>query len=211
MSHGPISIIESRWWSTGNSSVRALFEAVGEIHYGNPSTFFYDMFADRSSLARVLAMRTNDGVTEVIYLATHGDENAIGPGAGVAISRTEFRNDFVTANAKGKVKGLFLGTCLTGNLSTAKFLLNGGSKLEWVAGYRQSVDWIDGSAIDMIFCHKLAAEYRANAKRKRGKRTSLQMAHKAASELARLVPGAHAIYGFNIYFLNGGNVNCMYV
>lgn len=211
MSHGPVSIIESRWWATGNHSVRALFEAVGEIHFGNPSTFFYDMFADRSSLARTLELRANDGVTEVVYLATHGDETAIGPGLGVKVSRTEFRNDLAAANSKGKIKGLFLGTCLTGNLSTAKFLLNGGAKLEWVAGYRQSVDWVDGSAIDMIFFHKLAAEYKTNSSRRRGKLTSLQMAHKAASELAKLVPGAHAIYGFNIYFLSGGAVSCMYV
>lgn len=211
MAHGPISVVESRWWSTGNHSVRALFEAVGEIHYGNPSTFFYDMFADRSSLSRVLTLRAKDTVTEVVYLATHGDETAIGPGGGASISRTEFKNDLASANSNGKLKGLFLGTCLTGNLSTAKFLLAGGTRLQWVAGYRQSVDWVDGSAIDMIFFHKLAAEYRANATRRRGKQTSLQMAHKAASELAKLVPGAHAIYGFNLYFLSGGSVSCMYV
>ena len=211
MTHEPISILESRWWSTGNHSVRALFEAVGAIHYGNPSAFYYDMFADRSSLSRMISMRASDKTTEVLYLATHGDETAIGPGAGVSISRTEFRNDFEAANKPGQIQGLYLGTCLTGNLNTAKFLLSANSKLEWLAGYRQSIDWVDGSAIDMVFFHKLAAEYKANNARRRGKLSSLQMAHKAASELAKLIPGAHALYGFNIYFRNGANVNCMYV
>ena len=210
MAHEPFSIIESRWWSTGNHSVRALFEAVGAIHYSNPSAFYYDMFADRSSLSRMMRLRASDRTTEVLYLATHGDETAIGPGAGVSISRTEFRNDLATANTGGQIKGLFLGTCLTGNLQTATFLLSGNTNLTWVAGYRQTVDWVDGSAMDMIFFHKLAAEYKANAARRRGKLTSLQMAHNAASELTKLVTGAHAIYGFNIYFKNGQTINGMY-
>ncbi len=106
MSHLSISIIESRWWSKGNHSVRALFEAVGSIHYNNPSAFYYDMFADRSSLSRTMAIRAQDTTTEVLYLATHGDENTIGPGPGATISRAEFRNDLAAANVNGQVKGL---------------------------------------------------------------------------------------------------------
>lgn len=68
---GPISVIESRWWSTGNHSVRSLFEAVAAINYSNPSAFFYDMFADRSSLQTVFSSRAQDGTTEVVYTAAH--------------------------------------------------------------------------------------------------------------------------------------------
>lgn len=210
MSIGPFSIIESRWWDKGNHSVRALFEAVGAIHYENPSAFYYDMFADRSSLSRTLQTRAADGLTEVIYLATHGNQTEIGPGAGVTISRTEFRNDLAAANANGQVRGLFLGTCLTGNLDTARFVLEQRSNLDWLAGYRQPVDWIDGSAIDMVFFHKLADQYKQNNRRRRGKWSARDMAHEAASQLMRLVPGAHATYGFNIYFREGDRVNGMY-
>jgi hypothetical protein len=205
-----MAVVESRWWDDGNHSVRALFEAVGAIHYGNPSAFFYDMFADRSSLSRVLGMRASDGRTEVVYLATHGDQAEIGPGNGVEISRTEFRNDLAAANRTGQLKGLYLGTCLTGNLDTVRFLLTSTSHLDWIAGYGESVDWVDGSAIDMIFFHKLSAEYVKNTHRRRGKRSAREMAHEAASQLMRLVPGAHATYRFNIYFRDGNNVTGMY-
>ena len=41
------SVIESRWWSDGNHSVRPLFEALAGIHYDNPSAFYYDMFSEK--------------------------------------------------------------------------------------------------------------------------------------------------------------------
>jgi len=210
MSNGTMAVVESRWWDGGNHSVRALFEAIGAIHYDNPSAFYYDMFVDRSSLSSVLTTRATDGRTQVLYLATHGTQNEICPCHGAAISRTEFRNDLIAANNGSQIRGLFLGTCLTGNVNTAQFLLARETRLDWLAGYRDSVDWVDGSAIDMIFFHKLTAEYITNRSRKRGKKSPKEMAHEAASQLVRLVPGAHSQYGFNIYFRDRVSVTGMY-
>lgn len=206
----PFSVVESRWWSTGNHSVRALFEAVAAIHYDNPTCFFYDMFADKSSLSTVMSMRGADHQTEVVYLATHGDENSIGPTTTNSVSRTEVRNILTAANKKGKIKGLFLGTCMTGNLDVAKFFLDGtNTKLCWLAGYRKKVDWIDGSAIDMIFFSKLAELYVANKKKKKGKLSAIQMAHQAATELTELVPGAVSTYGFNLFMYENKKLTSM--
>lgn len=211
MSSCPFSVVESRWWSRGNHSVRALFEAVAAIHYDNPTSFYYDMFADRSSLATVLKMRGNDSQTQVVYLATHGDEKNIGPNSTNAISRTEVRNILVAANVSSQIKGLYLGTCLTGNSAVAKFFLeNTSTQLEWIAGYRDSVDWIDGSAIDMIFFSKLAELYVKNKSKKKGKLSPRKMAHEAASALVKLVPGAHSTYGFNIYFHENKKLTSMF-
>ena len=197
----PFSVVESPWWSTGNHSVRPLFEAVAALHYDNPSAFLYDMFVNRASLKTVLSVRGKDKRTEVIYLASHGNENDIGPDAANAISRVEARNCLISANGTGQIKGLFLGTCLTGNSSVAKFFLeNPKTSLDWFAGYRHSVDWIDGTAIDMIFFSKLADLYVKNKKKKRGKLSARKMAHTAASNLVKLVPGAYSTYGFNIFF-----------
>ncbi len=211
MSLGPVAILESRWWSHGNHSVRSLFEAVAAIHYENPSAFFYDMFANKSSLGTILDSRCTDKRTKVAYLATHGNENEIGPNSANAISRTEFRNLLVAANSTGQLKGLYLGTCLTGNSKTAKFLLEDKStKLDWVAGYRESVDWVDGSAIDMVFFHKLAQLYVANKRKRRGKLSARAIAHEAATQLNKLIPGAHSTYGFNIYFHEKNKLTSMF-
>ena len=211
MSACPFSVVESRWWPNGNHSVRALFEAVASIHYDNPSAFLYDMFADKSSLATVMSMRGCDKRTEVIYLASHGDEANIGPNAANAISRTEARNIVAAANTNMQIKGLFLGTCLTGNAAAARFFLeNTSTNLEWVAGYSKSVDWVDGSAIDMIFFSKLAELYVANKSKRKGKVSPRKMAHSAATALVKLVQGAHSTYGFNIYFHENKKLTSMF-
>src|SRR5690606_4673287 len=114
MSDSPFAVIESRWWNSGNHSVRPIFEAVSAIHFGNPSAFFYDMFSEKTSLAATLQARATDTRTEVVYLASHGDENHVGPNAANAVSRTGLRNCFFKSNREGQIKGLFLGTCLTG-------------------------------------------------------------------------------------------------
>lgn len=211
MSVCPFSVVESRWWPEGNHSVRALFEAVASIHYDNPSAFAYDMFADKSSLATVMNLRGTDKRTEVVYLASHGDETNIGPNATNAISRTEARNIVISANKKKQIKGLFLGTCLTGNAAVARFFLeNTSTNLEWVAGYSKSVNWVDGSAIDMIFFSKLAELYVANKSKKKGKSSPRAMAHTAATAMLKLVQGAHSAYGFNIYFHENKKLTSMY-
>lgn len=212
MSVCPFSVVESRWWSSGNHSVRGLFEAVAAIHYDNPSAFAYDMFADRSSLRTVLGMRGCDGRTEVLYLASHGDESHIFPNGADGIGRAEVRSALVAANAGGQIKGLFLGTCLSGNTEMARFFLERSeTSLDWVAGYGKSVDWVDGSAIDMIFFSKLAQLYVANERKRKARRNSPRaMAHAAATALVKLVQGAYSAYGFNIYFHENGRLTSMF-
>lgn len=206
------AVLESRWWKEGNHSVRPLFAAVAEIHYANPSAFYYDMFAEERSLAALLAARGSDGTTEVIYLATHGDENGneISGLGESTISRAKLKNSIAVANGKKQIRGLFLGTCFTGNHSMAKFLLDPSTKLEWVAGYGCEVDWIDGSAIDMIFFSRLAEEYVENTSRKKGKLSPFKMAHRAASSVVNLVPGAVSKYKFNFFHSEKGALKAMF-
>ncbi|WP_429440637.1 hypothetical protein [Paraburkholderia sp. GAS33] len=162
-------------------------------------------------MSTVLGMRGKDKRTEIIYLASHGNENHIGPDSANAISRAEARNCFIAANGKGQIKGLFLGTCLTGNTAVAKFFLEKPeTKLDWFAGYSDSVHWIDGTAIDMIFFSKLAELYVENKSKKKGKLSARSMAHTAATNLVKLVPGAHSTYGFNIYFHENNKLTSMF-
>jgi hypothetical protein len=168
------------------------------------------MFSNRSSLNNILHVRCSDEQTKVIYLATHGDDNNIGQTDDLAISRTEFRNDLISANKKKQVSGLYLGTCYTGNADTARFLLSDGkANLGWVAGYTESVDWVDGSAIDMVFFHKLTEQHVKNKSRKK-KLSAQEMAKIAATELNKLIPGSHSKYGFNIFFCEGKKVTSMF-
>ena len=212
MTQAPVAVIETRWWEDGNHSVKPMFEALAALNHSNPSAILYDMFSEKHSLESVLTARCSDGVTCVIYLATHGDKSStyIGQSASTAISRTEFKNVLCKANTKGQLKGLFLGTCYTATNNTVSFLLNGGgSKLTWAAGYTESVEWIEGTAIDMVFFHHLTSEYVRNKSRKKGKKSDVEMAKFAATEVMKLIPAAHSKYGFNIYYAEGKKVVSM--
>ena len=169
------------------------------------------MFTDSGSLRTIIGDRAKDGSTEVVYVASHGNKTKIGPNATSAVSRTELRNSFAQLNAAGTLKGLYLGTCQTGNADTAAFFLEEPkTNLVWVAGYSASVDWIEGSAIDMIFMSKLSELYKANSKKKKGKLSPRRMAHQAASALIALIPGAHSQYGFNIFFKENNQLTSMF-
>ena len=212
MTQAPVAVIETRWWDHGNHSVKPMFEALAALNYSNPSVILYDMFSEEHSLERVLSSRCSDGTTRAIYLATHGDASStyIGQNPNTAISRTKFKNILCKANAKGQLKGLFLGTCYTATNNTVSFLLSGGdSKLSWAAGYTESVEWIEGTAIDMVFFHHLTTEYVRNKSRKKGKKSDVEMAKIAATELMKLIPAAHSKYGFNIYYADGKKVESM--
>lgn len=212
MSACPFAVVETRWWSVGNHSVRALFEAVASIHYDNPSAFYYDMFNSKGSLKKVVDTRAKDGATEVIYLASHGNETHFGPDEDSLISRSEFRNMLRAANIDATIKGIYFGTCLTGNTDVARFFLQDTStKIEWIAGYSESVDWIEGTAIDMVFFSRLVENYEKNKKRRgNSKKSARGMAHEAATELLALIPSAHSKFGFNIFFHEGGKLTSMF-
>lgn len=213
--HAPISIIESHWENSGNQSVKGIFHALGQMHYKNPSAFRYSNFSDETSLAAAFEARANDlsasrtdANTEVIYLGTHGSYTHIGP---TNLSRTKVRNIIVDANKTTRIKGLYLGICLTGTADFSRFLIEGGdTNLDWVAGYTEVIDWADSTAIDMIFFNKLIRLYVENKKLKKGKLSARSMAHLAATELISIAPGAHSKFGFNIFFHEGGKLTSMF-
>ncbi|MEB4561016.1 hypothetical protein [Pasteurella multocida] len=211
MEHLLFSVIESRWFDTGNDTVKSFFESIASIYCNNPSSFFHHSFNEKNSLRKALEECCKDKQTEIIYLATHGNAKAIGPDD-VCISRTGLRNMISKVNTKKTIKGIFLGTCETGNEYVARYLLEDKSThLEWVAGYNSSIDWIDGTAMDMMFFSKLAEQYRQNKSRKKNKFSSRKMAHLAASELLKIVPGAFIEYGFNIYFHERNKLTSMFI
>ena len=73
-----------------------------------------------------------------------------------------------------------------------------------MAGYDKSVDWIDSSAVDMIFWSKYLHDRKKNRSRRKGKRSELQMAQHAASEMKTLMPSVFRELGFNVYFRDTG-------
>jgi hypothetical protein len=208
MAHTGLAVVESRWWDDGNDSVRPLFETVSGIVEGNPHSVRYDMFADDPSLTIIIDNIAASGNFHSVYIGAHGDENSIGGLGNAEISRARLRNILRAANGKGAISGLYFGSCLVATDRNATFLLvdQPPTGLKWIAGYNKSVDWVDSSAVDMIFWSKLLHERKVNRSRRRNKKSALEMMKHASSEMKKLVPTIFNEMGFNIYYLDNGGV-----
>jgi hypothetical protein len=74
------------------------------------------------------------------------------------------------------------------------------TNIQWIAGYSESVDFIDSSAIDMVFGNRLLSERDANSRRRQGnKKSHIELVKIAASGVATLMPGIFREMGFNVY------------
>ncbi len=206
MPHTGLAVVESRWWDHGNDSVRPLFETVAGIIEGNPHSVRYDMFVEETSLSEIISDVANKPEFHAIYIGAHGDEGSISGLGNAAVSRARLRNMFRHSNARGSISGLYFGSCLIGTEQNASFWLSEGQTtgLQWVAGYTKGVDWVDSSAVDMIFWSKYLHERRTNRSRRRGKWSELDMMKQAAFEMKTLMPTLFTALGFNVYYRDTG-------
>lgn len=206
MAHTGLAVVESRWWNSGNDSVRPLFETLAGIVEDNPHSVRYDMFSEETSLNNVIKNIVAEKSYHSIYIGAHGNGGAIGGLGKAEISRAKLRNILRSCNKKGGVSGAYFGSCLIGTERNASFWLTETptTGLKWIGGYTESVDWIDSSAIDMIFWSKYLHERKTNRSRRKGKKTELQMVQHAAHEMKKLMPTIFSELGFNIYHLDTG-------
>ena len=206
MPHTGLAVVELRWWAKGNDSVRPLFETLAGIVEGNPHSVRYDMFVEEESLASIINDVTGKSDLHSIYIGAHGDGNSIGGLGTATISRTQLRNTLHNANTAGAVVGLYFGSCLIATRQNASFFLTHATTtgLKRMAGYTKSVDWVDSSAVDMIFWSKYLHERRTNRSRKRGKKSEIKMVKDASSGMKTLMPTVFTELGFNVYYLDTG-------
>src|SRR5208337_1613692 len=206
MPHTGLAVIECRWWAEGNDSVRPIFETLAGIVEGNPHSVRYDMFVEETSLSQIISDIAGRPELHPIYIAAHGDSGSIGGLGQATVSRTVLRNMFRRVNAAGSIKGVYFGSCLIGTGENAAFWLSQAptTGLLWIAGYTESVPWVDSSAVDMIFWSKYLHERQKNRNRRRGKWSELDMVKEASGGMKTLMPTVFTQLGFNIYFLDTG-------
>lgn len=199
-----LCVIESRWWAKGNHSVKPLFEVLSGIVENNPYSFFYEMFVEKNSLTKILQSVSNNTEKQYIYIASHGSSDGFGRHGGPYISRTELRNIISAYNSGSIIQSIYFGSCYIANSNNAKFLFKKSTNLSWIAGYQKAVDWVDSSAIDMMFWSKFLHEKRTNRSRRPHKKTEIDMMLHAASEMKNLMPNVFTALGFNIYYKDTG-------
>ncbi len=153
-----LAIIESRWWSEGNDSVRGFFDTLSALNKLAENDYYYEMFNNGQSMREIFS-RMAQRVSS-IYIEGHGDEHNIFGAEALcenSISRARFRNivrNGVTQRG-GKLDGIYVGSCWFMNEENASFLFrnhDGNSmRIRWLSGYSEEIDFIESTAIDILF------------------------------------------------------------
>lgn len=144
-----LAVLESRWWTESNDSVRGVFDMLAGIIVGNPFGYHYEMFNTADSIREMIARVARSTDIHHIYVAAHGDEHAIYGPDDSRISRTVLRNVLEGLDAR-RVYGVFFGSCEFGWNVPSLIERTGAT---WIAGYTEDVDWIHASAMDLFFWH----------------------------------------------------------
>lgn len=197
-----LAVIESCWWKDRNVSVKSLFDALAELHTGNPGAYHYEMFNTDDSLRDVLGRVGRDRGVRNVYFAAHGDEKSLYGAGDNRVSRTVIANtlDSLASDSGSELDGLYFGCCHIGNEETVGFLLrplrSKRIRVKWVAGYERSVHWISAAAVDLWFWNEY---YRFQSSTPVHKRI-----HHLARRIAKFMPGAHSKLGLEIFVRQQG-------
>ncbi|MCZ0941543.1 MAG: hypothetical protein OXJ53_00610, partial [Gammaproteobacteria bacterium] len=142
-----LAVIESRWWTRRNDSVRGVFDMLAGTLAGNPFAYHYEMFNNAESIKEMIPRIARTSDIHHIYVAAHGDEQSIYGAGDARISRTVLANALAEVHAK-QIYGVFFGSCLFGWNVDALMEQSGAT---WLAGYSEEVDWLHSSAMDLYF------------------------------------------------------------
>ncbi len=194
IAHTGIAVVESKWWPNSNVSVRALFDLVADLATDNPHRYHYEMASSEVALKEAIPRIARDPVCRYLCLAMHGSHEGLALMNGEVLKRVEIRNllDRIRTTRGASLSGLHLATCEFGTHAVAEKLFSSQTKLVWVAGYTEEIDWIESSALDLLFFNCLV-------RLRRTKLTELQKIQRVADELNRYVGGLVRELGFGIY------------
>lgn len=192
-----IAVIESKWFTKQNVSVRGLFDLISDLHYDTPHNYHYEMAmsaaAMKEALPRIGALKG----CSYLYIASHGDVDGVHLYNGDIIKLPDFRKLLcrVRETPGSKLTGLHLGSCFVGSLEMAEYLYKKDIGLRWVAGYNKKINWISSSALDMLFFSELVAK---------GSGSSLGLIKHVAERIRVGSPGLVDELGFGIFVKGKG-------
>lgn len=149
-----LAVIEGRWFENQNTSMKSLFDLLSEIHCEHLNGYIHEKFYNVSAfqdLVRDLGARRG---LYYLYIAAHGDDDAIYARNDQRIGRAAIRDILATiAKTRGSlIRGVFFGSCSFVNDETIEFLNKVDlGELRWIAGYADEINWISSTALDWCF------------------------------------------------------------
>jgi hypothetical protein len=147
-----LAVIEGKWFKRHNTSVRGMFDLLSDICCESPHHYHYEMFNDGRAFREILLrLSASDGIHN-IYVAGHGDKSSIAGSNSEPISKTIIKNAIAeAAENHGRLDSIYFGSCLFGSINVLQELITAGTRIRWVAGYENEIDFIDSSSFDWLF------------------------------------------------------------
>lgn len=195
-----IAVIESTWWKKKNTSVRGFFEIIADIMVKNPHGYHYEMANNVEGLKKAIETLASSKDVRYLYLAMHGNANGIVVHNRETLSAIVLRNILSKAHrSRNSLKGLYLGCCEFATLETASKLFEKEISPSWIAGYSASVDWIESSALDMLFLSALVNPLISGKTKKKIRETELQRIQRVVGQIKAAAPGLVQDLGFGVF------------
>lgn len=200
--HTKIAVIESNWYKDSNVSVHSLFDVISDITCGSPHAYHYERANCEAAMKEAIPRIAKDRRIKYLYIATHGEEDALQLYNGDNFTRTELKNQLIKIkNSSGStLRGLYLGSCLVGSSNLADFLFADDIAPRWIAGYDKKISWVQSSALDMLFFNELI-----DADSSSGAETPRMKIESIAKFIGKAAPGLVKDLGFGIYVRKKGN------
>lgn len=195
--HTGLAVVESKWWADKNTSVSGIFDLISDIFLANPHNYHYEMISGKGAAKEAIPRIAADPHCSILYIAAHGQRDGVSWHNGELLSRFEFRNMLksIRATRGSQLSGIHFGACRFMNQITADYLFRENICPWWMAGYSEQVDWLESTALDMLF-------YRSLMVQKRG--TELARIKAVAADLNEKCAGLIKELGFGVFVRKPG-------
>jgi hypothetical protein len=190
-----ILVLESPWDNERVEST-SVWPVVSEFSRVCGIKAYHQVFVDAASFRHWVEVFSADKSlkSKLLYIAAHGGQGRIN-GLRSRINSTTILESLREASG---IKYVHFGSCFFGNDDNLRSLMDEAPHLRWVAGYRRSVDWIESTAMDLMFWRRIAVRDDENE----GMRTM-----KMAESLYRDMNGLVNKLEFNFFCRYGENIN----
>ncbi|MCW8307487.1 hypothetical protein AruPA_10600 [Acidiphilium sp. PA] len=200
-------VLEGKWWPKKNITVKPVFDVLVDLIFGNQHDYYYEMFSTYNALSSILNNNVNSGRGgRYLYIASHGNGESL-QGSAEEIKISDFKK--ITRSLASSYRGIYFGSCLFGNERNAKMILESNHNIRWVAGFGETVDWIQSTALDFVFWNILLSLVYNDEELKRNDEratTSLDKINKTCSKMNEYTPGLVRELKFQVYIRNGNEI-----
>jgi hypothetical protein len=154
-----IFVLESSWDKEKPLTHSSIMPMINEFAKQRGIKAYHQVFTDTRSFRHwIKEFNKVSNSKTLLYIASHGTEDCL-YGTISGIKKTTIIH--ALKNAK-KIQYVHFGACLFGNINNLKAILNNATHLNWAAGYRKSVDWVDSTLFDLLLWGKITPNGRSD-------------------------------------------------